>query len=34
VKRFSPNGTSNPKTFVGTGRIEEIHQFVKEVFRL
>jgi GTP-binding protein HflX len=31
VKRFSQKmERPNPKTFVGTGKIEEIHQFVKE----
>jgi GTP-binding protein HflX len=24
----------NPKTFVGTGKIEEIHQYVKENFNI
>jgi GTP-binding protein HflX len=30
VKRFRKNGTTKSKTFVGTGKIEEIHQYVKE----
>ena len=31
VKRFSQKmERPNPKTFVGTGKMEEIHQFVKE----
>jgi GTP-binding protein HflX len=31
VKRFSQKmERPNPKTFVGTGKIEEIHHYVKE----
>jgi GTP-binding protein HflX len=31
---FSKMERPNPKTFVGTGKIEEIHHYVKENFDL